>query len=104
MSALWRNLDIEPDYLSGKYHQICKETADNDDAMYSILKQESWYIKSALSTWRKKYQMNEGNIPTRGRVNHESDEAKENARLRKELRYTQDALEILKKAIGIPGN
>lgn len=33
-----------------------------------------------------------------------SDEAKENARLRKELRDTQDALEILKKAIGILGN
>jgi transposase len=29
--------------------------------------------------------------------NHESDEAKENARLRKELRDTKDALEILKK-------
>ncbi len=60
--------------------------------------------KSALSTWRKKYQINEGNIPTRGRGNYESDEAKENARLRKELRDTQDALEILKKAISILGN
>lgn len=60
--------------------------------------------KSALSTWRKKYQTNEGNIPTRGRGNYESDQAKENARLRKELRDTQDALEILKKAIGILGN
>lgn len=53
--------------------------------------------KSALSTWRKKYQMNGGSIPTRGRGNYESDEAKENARLRKGLRDTQDALEILKK-------
>lgn len=60
--------------------------------------------KSALSTWRASYQEHEGNIPTRGRGNYESDEAKENARLRKELRDTQDALEILKKAIGILGN
>ncbi len=60
--------------------------------------------KSALSTWRKKYQMNGGSIPTRGRGNYECDEAKENARLRKELRDTQDALEILKKATGILGN
>ena len=40
----------------------------------------------------------------RGSGNYESDEAKENARLRKELRYTKDALEILKKAISILGN
>ncbi len=60
--------------------------------------------KSALSTWRKNYQRNKGNIPTKGRDNYESDEAKENARLRKELRDAQDALGILKKAIGILGN
>ena len=41
--------------------------------------------------------------PTRGRGNFESDDAKELARLRKELRDTQDALDILKKAIGILG-
>lgn len=59
--------------------------------------------KSALSTWGKAYANNEGNVPTRGRGNFESDEAKEIARLRKELRDTQDALAILKKAIGILG-
>jgi transposase len=37
------------------------------------------------------------------RGNYESDETKEIARLRKELRDTQVALDILKKAIGIPG-
>ncbi len=40
----------------------------------------------------------------RGSGNFESDEAKENARLRKELRDTKDALEILKKAISILGD
>ena len=59
--------------------------------------------KSALSTWTKIYTENEGSIPTRGRGNFESDEAKEIARLKKELRDTQDALEILKKAISILG-
>lgn len=59
--------------------------------------------KSALSGWRKSYAENEGSIPTRGRGNYESDEAKEIAKLKKELRDTQDALEILKKAIGILG-
>lgn len=38
LEALGQYLDIEPDYLSGKYHQICKKIADNDDAMYFILK------------------------------------------------------------------
>lgn len=57
--------------------------------------------KTALSNWRKLYDTNEGTVPTRGRGNFESDEAKEIARLRKELRDTQDALDILKKAIGI---
>lgn len=33
--------------------------------------------KSALSTWTKKYNDNNGSIPTRGRGNYESDEAKE---------------------------
>lgn len=60
--------------------------------------------KSALSKWRKVYEDNNGNIPTRGRGNYESDDAKENARLKKELRDAKDALEILKKAISILGN
>ena len=56
-----------------------------------------------MAAWRKQYPENEGEVPTRGRGNFESDDAKEAARLRKELRDTQDALEILKKAIGILG-
>ncbi|MGN0305776.1 MAG: hypothetical protein ACI4D2_06430 [Lachnospiraceae bacterium] len=50
--------------------------------------------KSTWSTWGKAYDENEGAVPTRGRGNYESDEAKEIARLKKELRDTQDALEI----------
>ena len=60
--------------------------------------------KSILSTWRKLYFDNDGSIPTRGRGNYENDEAKENARLRREFRDAQDALEILKKAISILGD
>lgn len=59
--------------------------------------------KTSLSVWAKAYDNNNGTVPTRGRGNFESDEAKEIARLRKELRDTQDALNILKKAIGILG-
>ena len=60
--------------------------------------------KSTLSTQRKLYETNDGNIPTIGRGNYESDAAKENARLKKELRDAQDALEISKKAISILEN
>ena len=44
-----------------------------------------------------------GAVPTRGSGNYASDEAKEIARLQRELRDTKDALEVLKKAIGILG-
>ena len=60
--------------------------------------------ESALKSWIRASKDNEGTVPTRGSGNYSSDEAKEIARLRKELRDTQDALEILKKAIGILGN
>mgnify|MGYP003474627254 CR=1 FL=1 len=53
--------------------------------------------KSALSTWRKLYESNEGNIPTRGRGNYESDAAKENARLKKELRKNEGMHRMLLK-------
>ena len=53
--------------------------------------------KTALSNWRRIYDSNEGTVPTRGRGNFESDDAKELARLRKELRDTRDALDVLKK-------
>ena len=59
--------------------------------------------RTALSTWVRASLENEGGVPGRGSGNFSSEEAKENAKLRKELRDTQDALDILKKAIGILG-
>jgi transposase len=58
--------------------------------------------KSTVDAWKLKYKK-EGVAYGRGSGNYESEEAKENARLRKELKDTKDALEILKKAIGILG-
>ena len=60
--------------------------------------------RNALRNWSSAAKENDGTVPVRGSGNYASDEAKENARLKKELRDTQDALEILKKAIGILGN
>lgn len=55
---------------------------------------------SALRRWTKA-QNSEGKVIMRGSGNYSSDEAKEIARLKKELKDTKDALEILKKAMGI---
>lgn len=60
--------------------------------------------RNALRCWVKAAGENSGEVPVRGSGNYASDEAKENARLKKELRDTKDALEILKKAIGILGS
>ena len=54
-------------------------------------------------TWLRAAREHEGCVPTRGSGNYSSDEAKEIARLQRELRDTKDALEILKKAISILG-
>ena len=58
---------------------------------------------STLSRWRQQYRPNDGDVPTRGSGNYESDDKKEIARLKRELRDAQDALDVLKKAIGILG-
>lgn len=59
---------------------------------------------SALRRWSDIAGSNNGTVETRGSGNYESEEAKEIARLKRELRDKEDALELLKKAIGILGN
>lgn len=57
--------------------------------------------KSALSKWVRSSEANHGVVHHRGSGNYGSDAEKEIARLKKELRDSKDALDILKKAIGI---
>ncbi len=59
---------------------------------------------TTLSRWEAQFKENDGDIPVRGSGNYASEEAKEIARLKRELRDTQDALDVLKKAISILGN
>ena len=47
---------------------------------------------STLSRWESQYRDNSGDIPTRGSGNYSSDEQKEIARLKRDLRDAQDAL------------
>ena len=58
---------------------------------------------STLSRWKAQYEEHDGDIPVRGSGNYASDEQKEIARLKRELCDAQDALDVLKKAIGILG-
>lgn len=57
----------------------------------------------SLSRWKKQYGEKGDNFH-RGSGNYSSDEKKEIARLKRELRDTKDALDILKKAISILGD
>ena len=57
---------------------------------------------STLSKWIKNCKSENG-IQVRGSGNYSSDEQKEIARLNRELCNTKDALDVLKKAIGILG-
>ena len=58
---------------------------------------------SALSRWEAQFRDNDGDIPVIGSGNYASEEERESARLRRELRDAQDALDVLKKAISILG-
>lgn len=58
---------------------------------------------SSIHRWIKAYSSNnqDESKAFRGSGNYSSDEAKENARLKKENRELKDAVEILKKAMNI---
>ncbi len=58
--------------------------------------------QQTLSRWKKELK-NTGDIESRGSGNYSSEEEKEIAKLRRELRDTQDTLDVLKKAISILG-
>lgn len=91
-----------------QYSQQFKEDAvrykeEHPELTYDKAASNLGISDSALKSWVKASKENEGSVPTRGSGNYASDEAKEIARLQRELRDTKDALEILKKAIGILG-
>jgi transposase len=75
---------------------------DHSDLSINACAHNLGISSNTLHGWVKKSRDN-GEVH-RGSGNYESEEAKENARLRRELRDTKDALEILKKAISILGD
>ena len=85
--------------------QFDKQFKENAVQYYLAHKELGWnkcaenlgISRNAIRSWVKAAAENAGEVPIRGAGNYASDEEKENARLRKELRDTKDALEILKK-------
>lgn len=95
--------------MSKQYTKEFKENSvryylDHKDLGLAVCSKYLGTSRTALCTWVKDAKTNDGEVPTRGTGNYQSDEAKENAKLRKDLRDAKDALEILKKAISILGN
>jgi transposase len=76
------------------YYRTSEKTIDE-------VAQDLKVAKSTLGRWITDANKNAGQVVHRGSGNFASDAEKEMARLRKELKDAKDALDILKKAIGI---
>lgn len=76
---------------------------DHPDESYVSISKRFGVHDTTIGGWMKSYRKNDNEIVVRGSGNYSSDDAKEIARLKKELKDTKDALEVLKKAIGILG-
>ena len=78
-----------------------KYRKDNPELTVSAVCRNLWVSGPTYYNWLKKFKESDGNINHRGSGNYSTDITKENAQLKHELKATQDALEILKKAISI---
>ena len=85
-----------------KQEVVDQANQHSEESKVSIAKRFS-IADSIIHKWIKDTNNNGNKIESRGSGNFSSNETKEIARLRKELKDTQDALEVLKKAIGILG-
>lgn len=82
---------------------VIQYVLDYPDESYVSVGKRFGVHDTTVGGWIKDFKKNNSEVVIRGSGNYSSDEAKEIARLKKELKDTQDALEILKKAIGILG-
>lgn len=78
-----------------------KYRKDNPELTVSAVCRNLGISVPTYYNWLKKFKESDGDINHRGSGNYSSDITKENAQLKRELKATQDALEILKKAISM---
>ncbi|NLM18289.1 MAG: transposase [Candidatus Riflebacteria bacterium] len=93
--------------MSKRYSKQFKEDAllyvqEHPDLSISQCARNLGINENTFRTWLR-LERERGEVH-RGSGNFSSDEAKENARLKREVQDLQDALRILKKAIGILNN
>ncbi len=83
--------------------QVIQYVLDHPDLAYTQIAQQFGVHDTTVGGWVKSYKNHGDQVVVRGSGNYASDEAKEIAHLKKELKDTQDALNVLKKAISILG-
>ncbi len=93
----------KPTFTDDFKQGVVQYVLDHPEESKTAISRRFSIADSTVHKWFKEYRDNNNHLESRGSGNYSSDEAKENARLRKELKDTQDALDVLKKAIGILG-
>ena len=83
--------------------QVIQYVLDHPDLAYTQIAKQFGVHDTTIGGWVKSYKEHDDQVIVRGSGNYASDEAKEIAHLKKQLRDTQDALNVLKKAISILG-
>ncbi len=92
-----------PIYTDEFKQDVVQYVADHPEESKIAVSKRFGISDATIHKWLKDAGANNGVVASRGSGNFSSDEAKEIARLKKELKDTKDALDVLKKAIGILG-
>lgn len=82
---------------------VIRYALEHPDETYLSIGEKFNVHSTTVGGWVKDYKEKGNVVEVRGTGNFSSDLEKENFQLKKQLKDTQDALEILKKAIGILG-
>ena len=93
----------KPRYTEEFKKQVVKYAESHPEESKTSIMKKFGVPQASFYNWQKQYKENAGSLSGRGSGNYSSDDAKENARLKKENQDLKDALEVLKKAIGIVG-
>ena len=83
-------LDMNKQYTKEFKEDAVRYYLEHKDLGLAVCAKNLGTSRTAISVWTKESREHNGEVSTRGSGNYQSYEVKENARLRKELRYAQD--------------